>query len=115
MQWTSSIASAPTTSAGVVMCTGPGRSAIAMRSALRMTVATVSGATCVVHLLTGAKSRLWSRTWWVKVCSRLRSICPEIASIGTRSSHALATAFTRFDEPGPSVDMHTPGRPVRKP
>jgi hypothetical protein len=58
--------------------------------------------------------RPWSSTWWVKVCSRLRSICPEIASIGTRSSHAFATALTRFDEPGPSVDMHTPGRPVRK-
>ena len=46
---------------------------------------------------------------------RMSAMSTFIAIIGTRSSHAPATAFTRFEAPGPSVDMHTPGRPVRKP
>ena len=99
----------------MVRCTGPGRSAIAVRSALRMMVATVCGCTGVAHLLTGANSVPWSMTWCVKVGSRRPSIWPEMAIIGTRSSQALATALTRLVEPGPSVDTHTPGRPVSWP
>ena len=110
-----SVASAPTTSAGVVMWTGPGRSATAIRNALRMTRDTVSGRTVVVHLVIGENSLLWSSTWWVTTSARRESIWPEIAIIGTRSRNAPATALTRFDDPGPSVDMHTPGRPVMKP
>ena len=54
-----SVASAPTTSAAVVRCTGPGRSAVATRSALRIMVATVSGCTAAVHLLIGENKRLF--------------------------------------------------------
>ena len=107
-----SVASAPTTSAAVVRCTGPGRSATAVRSARRMIVATVCGSTAAVHLLIDENSSVWSTTWCVNVDSRRVSIWPEIAIIGTRSSQALATALTRFVAPGPSVDRHTPGRPV---
>ncbi len=111
----SSVAVAPTTSAGVVRCTGPGRSAIAVRSARRMIVATVLGCTAVAHLLIGLNSVAWSITWCVNVGSRLPSIWPEMAIIGMRSSQALATALTRLVEPGPSVDTATPGRPVSWP
>ncbi len=62
----SSTACAPTTSAASVMCTGPGRSAIAVRTALRRMVAAVCGWIVVAHLHTGAKRRSWSITWWVK-------------------------------------------------
>ncbi len=62
----SSIACAPTTSAASVMCTGPGRSAMAVRTALRRMIPAVCGWIVVAHLQTGAKSRSWSITWWVK-------------------------------------------------
>ena len=39
----------------------------------------------------------------------------EIAIIGVRSRSAVATPLTRFVEPGPSVEMHTPGLPVSRP
>ena len=38
----------------VVMCTGPGRSAVATRSALRMIVPAASGTIRVAHLVMGA-------------------------------------------------------------
>ena len=98
-------------SAVTVRWTAPGRSAAAVRSALRMTVSAEAGSRRRASLLTGANIRSWSTTWWVKNCSRLLSICPEIASIGTRSRVAEATPFSTAVDPGPSVDRQTPGRP----
>jgi hypothetical protein len=68
-----------------------------MRSALRITVATVSGATCVVHLLTGAKRRLWSSTCG-KVCSRALDLAGErdIGAVEPRARDGIH----EFDEPG---------------
>ena len=58
----SSDASASTTLAGVVRCTGPGRSAAARLKARRMIPPTLPGSTFAVHLLTGENIRLWSIT-----------------------------------------------------
>ncbi len=73
--------------------TAPGRSAAAVRSALRMTVSAEAGSRRRASLLTGANIRSWS------------------TSIGTRSRVAEATPFSTAVEPGPSVDRQTPGRP----
>ena len=94
-----------------VRWTAPGRSATAVRSALRMTVSAEAGSRRRASLLTGANIRSWSTTWWVKNCSRELSIWPETASIGTRSRVAEATPFSTAVDPGPSVDRQTPGRP----
>ncbi len=74
-----------------------------------------SGTIRVAHLVIGANSRLWSTFWCVKIGSSRVFICPEIASIGVRSRKAQATPLTRLVEPGPRVDMHTPGKPVSWP
>jgi hypothetical protein len=73
------------TSALVVMWTGPGRSAVATRCALRSAVPTDRGWMRVAHFVIGVKSWLWSMTWWVKSPSWADAICPEMASIGARS------------------------------
>jgi hypothetical protein len=55
-----SAASTARTLAGVVMCTGPGRSAMAVRNALRMIAPADSGTRGVAHLVTVEKRRPWS-------------------------------------------------------
>jgi hypothetical protein len=41
--------------------------------------------------------------------------CPVIIIIGIPPSWAKAAGVTRLVAPGPRVDMHTPGDPVRRP
>src|SRR5688572_31542029 len=94
------------------MCTGAGRAGSAVRSARRMTVRALLGWIWTVHLLMGENRALWFRTWWVNTPSRAVSIWPEMAIIGYLSRNALATGLTMLDEPGPSVDIATPGLPV---
>ena len=108
----SSPASAPTTSAGVVRCTGPGRSAVAVRKARRNVAPAAPARSSAVHFEIGPNIWAWFSTWWVNTASRRVSIWPEMATSGTRSSRAVATALVMLEEPGPRVESATPGRPV---
>ncbi len=83
-----------------------------MRNARRRVAPAAFARNSAVHLDTGPNIWAWLSTWWVNTASRRVSIWPEIATSGTRSSRAVATELTMFDEPGPRVDMAMPGRPV---
>ena len=103
----------PNVSVVTVKCTAPGRSAVAVRSALRSTVSAEPGSSRAASFVTGANSRPWSTSWCVQYCSRELSTWPEIASSGTRSRVALATPLSSAVDPGPRVDRHVPIPPVR--
>jgi len=57
-----------------LMCTAPGRSAVAVLIALRIVVATEPASIRPAHLVTGLKTSVWSTTWWVKKACRAVSI-----------------------------------------
>ena len=76
----------------------------------------VSGArTWAPYLVIGLKRFTRSITWWLSLCSRVVDAWPEMATRGAMSMLASATPVTRLVAPGPSVERHTPARPVSRP
>ena len=101
---------------GNSMKAAPGFSVCATLKALRTTSETISGSRiCVAYLVIGWNMFTRSRIWWLSLCRRVVAPCPAMATIGARSMLASATPVMRLVAPGPSVDMHTPARPVRRP
>ena len=52
-----------------------------------------------------------SDSWKASVPMRWVATCPEIATRGTESMKAVASPVRMFVNPGPEVQMHTPGFP----
>ena len=101
---------------GKSMNAAPGFSVCATLKALRTISGTISGSRiCVAYLVIGSNRLTRSRIWWLSLCSRVVAPWPAMATIGARSMLASATPVIRLVAPGPSVDMHTPARPVRRP
>jgi hypothetical protein len=53
-----------------------------------------------------------SASWKASVPMAALGTCPVMATIGTESRCASASAVTRLVAPGPDVAMHTPTSPV---
>ncbi len=101
---------------GKSMNVAPGFSVCATLKALRTISGTICGSRiCVEYFVIGWKSCTRSRIWWLSLCRRVVAPWPAIATTGARSMLASATPVMRLVAPGPSVDMHTPARPVRRP
>ena len=97
----SSLVSAAAMSSGSSMCTAPGFSPRAMRTALRTISGMVSGLiTRTAHFVTGANIPTTSMIWCDSLCKRADDPWPVITSIGTRSMLALATPVMRLVAPG---------------
>ena len=103
-------------SSGSSRCTGPGRSSWATRNASRTMVGIEAALTiCRVILVSGfieaMTSTIWKRAWRAVMIA----FWPVIMIIGMAPRCAYAAAVEKLSAPGPSVEMHTPGRPVSRP
>ena len=98
------------------MWVGPGFASCATRNALA-TISGIASARCtrVVHLVIGSSIRGMSMYWCDSLCILSIAVCPVSATIGARSRYASAMPVMRFVAPGPSVDIATAQRPVRRP
>ena len=85
-----------------------------MRIAFRIVSSAVAASSSVVHFVSGVKIAWWSTCICTVRPRHFRPIFPVNASTGTRSRNALPTPVVMFVAPGPSVDMHAPGRPVSR-
>ena len=104
------------TSSGSSICTAPGFSVVATRTALRTISGMVPGARTVsAHFVTGSNIATTSITWCDSLCSRCVVPCPVSTSMGARSMLESATPVMRFVAPGPRVPRHTAGWPVNRP
>ena len=103
-------------SSGSSMCTAPGFSVRARRTALRMISGIVSTlCTVVAHLVTGSNMATTSMIWCDSLCSRSVEPWPVSTSMGARSMFESATPVIRFVAPGPRVPRAPAGLPVRRP
>ena len=93
--------------------TGPGRPVEAMWNASRITrgMSAVSR-TSSLCLVTGMVIPVMSASWNASLPTTAVGTWPVIATTGTESIFASASAVTRLQPPGPLVAMHTPTLPV---
>ena len=101
------------TSFGMSTSTGPGRPVEAMWKASRIASATSPGLrTSMLCFVTGMVIPVMSASWNASLPTTGVGTCPVMATIGTESIFASASAVTRLHPPGPEVAMATPTLPV---
>ena len=66
----------------------------------------------LANTATSANSRSLSTSWKKSLPSSSLGTCPQIASTGACDFLASYRPLSRWIEPGPTVPMHTPSRPV---
>ena len=93
--------------------TGPGRPVVAMwnASAIAAGIRSVR-VTSSLCLVMGSVTPVMSTSWNASVPISGLGTWPVMATIGTESMYASASAVTRLVAPGPLVAMQTPGLPV---
>ncbi len=74
-------------------------------------VLTICRESLVIGVIVATMSTIWKRAW----LRRMIAFWPVIRTIGIAPRCAYAAPVARFSAPGPSVLMHTPGLPVRRP
>ena len=101
------------TSFGMSTSTGPGRPVRAMWKASRIVSASsFASLTRKLCLVIGIVMPVMSASWNASLPTTGVGTCPVIATIGTESIFASASAVTRLQPPGPEVAMATPTFPV---
>ena len=93
--------------------TGPGRPVEAMWKASRIARGMSSvRSTSSLCFVTGSVIPVMSASWNASFPTEAVGTWPVIATTGTESIFASASAVTRLQPPGPDVAMQTPTRPV---
>ncbi len=93
--------------------TGPGRPVDAMWKASRIVPATSAASfTRKLCFVIGIVMPVMSASWKASLPTTGVGTCPVMATTGTESIFASASAVTRLQPPGPEVAIATPTLPV---